>query len=313
MLVPWLSVIICTHNPQVDRLNRVLHSLSIQTLSPDYWELIVIDNCSDFAVKENVVFPAMFSSLRILSEPELGLTPARLKGITEAKASILVFVDDDNILSPTYLAEAMNLMENEPQVGAAGGIIEAEYEIPPQPWSESYLNLLGIRNFGERPIRALVYNQVGPWEPIGAGMVIRKHIAEHYQQLANNPLRRQMDRIGKSLGSCGDTDMVRCATDLGYYLAYQPELRMTHLIPEFRLRYRYFLNLSRSLKRSGILLDRIRTGQPKPLKSSLHKWLRLPLESARQFTPNLQVWLLRIFSVIGELEARLIPLDLKRE
>jgi len=199
-------------------------------------------------------------------------------------------------------------MEHEPQVGAAGGIIEAEYEIPPPTWAKPYLNLLGIRNFGDRPIRALIYNQVGPWEPIGAGMVIRKDVAEHYRQIAKDPLRRSLDRQGANLGSCGDTDMARCAPELGYYLAYEPKLKMTHLIPAFRLKFTYLLQLCRSLKRSGILLDRIRTGQPPLLQSTLSFYPRLIIDSVRQFTPNLRMWTLRIWTMIGELEARKVNL-----
>lgn len=303
-----LSVIICTHNPHSGRLQRVLNALASQTLPRAQWELIIVDNCSLPSVKERLAFPAGLPEPRIIDQPELGLTPARLAGIAAAFSSVLVFVDDDNVLSPDYLEEALKLMESEPRVGAAGGIIEPEYETPPKAWTGPYLNLLGIRDFGNRPMRALVYNQVGPWEPIGAGMVIRKEVADYYARIARDPLRRSLDRRGSSLGSCGDTDMARCAPELGYYLAYQPQLKMTHLIPAFRLKYSYFLRLCRSLKRTGILLDRIRTGRPAPLRSPLRKWLRLPFEAIRQFTPSPFLWLLRIAEITGELEGRLTVL-----
>ena len=43
---------------------------------------------------------------RHVREDELGLTPARLRGVAEAVAELLVFVDDDNILDPDYLEQA---------------------------------------------------------------------------------------------------------------------------------------------------------------------------------------------------------------
>ncbi len=300
-----LSVIICTHNPNEERLRRTLGALTSQTLPREKWELITVDNCSAPSVGERIDFPPGLPATRILVEPELGLTPARLAGIKAAKSPVLVFVDDDNVLAADYLDEALKLMVSEPQVGAAGGIIQPEYESLPKAWAEPYLDLLGIRDFGPLPMRALVYNQVGPWEPIGAGMVIRKEVAEYYCTIAKDPLRRGLDRQGNNLGSCGDTDMARCAPELGYYLAYQPQLKMTHLIPAFRLKFGYLLRLCRSLKRSGILLDRLRTGQPSQLSVAAAAWLRLPLEAIRQFTPSPRLWLLRISTVVGEIEARL--------
>ena len=41
-----VSVIICTHNPRSDYLERCLAALSDQTLVKDQWELIIVDNAS---------------------------------------------------------------------------------------------------------------------------------------------------------------------------------------------------------------------------------------------------------------------------
>ena len=43
---------------------------------------------------------------RHIREDELGLTPTRLRGIAEAEGDLLVFIDDDNILTPDYLERA---------------------------------------------------------------------------------------------------------------------------------------------------------------------------------------------------------------
>jgi glycosyltransferase involved in cell wall biosynthesis len=309
MKVVRLSVIICTHNPDSNRLARTLSALATQALSSELWELIVVDNHSAPAVSQMARFPAGLPAVRLIEERELGLTPARLAGIEAARSPNLVFVDDDNVLAPDYLANALDLLDNEPLVGAAGGVIEGEYQIAPAPWVFPHLDLLGIRNYGPRRIRSLVYNTVGPWEPIGAGMVIRKVIADHYRErIATDPLRRSLDRRGNNLGSCGDTDMARCAPELGYYLAYEPSLRLTHLIPAFRLEFAYMLRLRRALKRTGILLDRVRTGSPGQLRPGWRSWGRFVIEALRQFSPSPRQWLLRMAAVVGEIEARCVML-----
>lgn len=308
-----LSVIICTHNPDARRFARTLGALAAQTLDQESWEVILVDNLSKPPVSQWLDLPAGLHHVRVIEEAELGLTPARLAGIAAAQAEHLVFVDDDNVLAPDYLAAALDILENEPLVGAAGGVIEGEYETTPSDWARPHLDLLGIRDFGPRPMRALVYNMVGPWEPIGAGMVIRKVVAEHYRQVARNPLRRSLDRRGNNLGSCGDTDMARCAPELGYYLAYEPTLRLTHLIPAFRLRFGYMLRLRRALKRSGVLLDRVRTGWPTQISPRGRAWLRLVPEAVRQFTPSLRQWLLNMAAAAGEIEARSFSLPLNED
>ena len=42
-----ISVVICTHNPQLNYLNKVLTALKSQTLSPTQWQLLLVDNASD--------------------------------------------------------------------------------------------------------------------------------------------------------------------------------------------------------------------------------------------------------------------------
>jgi len=41
-----ISVIICSHNPWQAYLQRVLDALRIQTLPPEHWEVLLIDNAS---------------------------------------------------------------------------------------------------------------------------------------------------------------------------------------------------------------------------------------------------------------------------
>lgn len=304
-----VSVLLCSHNPDPARLARCLSGLAAQELPNHLWELLVVDNASSPPLSCDRLPHVDRLRLQLIRESQLGLTPARLAGIEAARGDVLVFVDDDNVLAPDYLGNALALMDADPRIGAAGGILEGEFEAPPPAWMSSYLNLLGIRDFGPRPINALIYGQVGPWEPIGAGMVIRRVVAQHYVSIAGDPLRRSLDRRGRGLASCGDTDMARCAPDLGYALAYDPTLRLVHLMPAFRVRYGYMLRLVHGIKRSGILLDRIRTGQPPALRGPLQAMLRFGLEALRQFTPRPRLWLLRLSALIGEIQARLVRLN----
>ena len=48
-----ISVIICSLNPRSDYLRRVLDSLQGQTLPASKWELLLVDNGSDYPLADS--------------------------------------------------------------------------------------------------------------------------------------------------------------------------------------------------------------------------------------------------------------------
>ena len=100
------SVVICTHNPRSDYFARVLDGLRNQTLPLHKWELLIVDNASRLPLVADYSWHPL---ARHILESELGLTPARRRGIREASADVIIFVDDDNVLEENYLREAIKL------------------------------------------------------------------------------------------------------------------------------------------------------------------------------------------------------------
>ena len=94
------SVIICTHNPRSDYFARVLDGLRNQTLPLDKWELLIVDNASRVPLASNWDI-SWHPATRHILESRLGLAPARRRGIQEASADLIIFVDDDNVLDET--------------------------------------------------------------------------------------------------------------------------------------------------------------------------------------------------------------------
>ncbi len=122
---PLISIIICTHNPRRDYLERVIEALKSQTLPINQWELLLIDNASNQPLSSEIDLGWHYNS-RHIREEQLGLTPARLRGIQEAEAETLVFVDDDNVLDSDYLEMALKVSEAWPIIGAWGGQLRGE-------------------------------------------------------------------------------------------------------------------------------------------------------------------------------------------
>ena len=108
-----ISVIICTHNPRPNYLRRVLDALRRQTLPMDQWEVLIIDNASRGRLTAATWDLSWHPRARIVREEEIGLSVARMRGMKEAAADILVFVDDDNVLDPDYLMQLLAAFRND--------------------------------------------------------------------------------------------------------------------------------------------------------------------------------------------------------
>ncbi len=237
-----LSVIICTHNPKPDYLDRVLGALAAQTLPAAQWELLLIDNAGD----ERLALPSHLSwhpRARVIREDALGLTAARLRGICESDGDILIYVDDDNLLASDYLRTAVGLFESHPFLGTIGpGLLEPEFAVEPPPRLKPYLALLALRStrqalWSSNPTdRASV-----PW---GAGLCVTRPVAQAYRQLVEQlDTEAPLDRRGQRLFGNGDIAFSWAAAQIGQGFGVFPQLRATHLIRAERLTPSYLLRL----------------------------------------------------------------------
>jgi glycosyltransferase involved in cell wall biosynthesis len=254
-----ISVIICAHNPRADYLRRTLAALKSQALPLDQWELLLIDNASDHPLAASCDL-SWHPHGRHLVEPELGLTPARLLGIGESAGELLVFVDDDNVLEPDYLAAAAELFASRPDVGVASGRLFPEYESPPPAWFQRHESWIAVRRLDTSQWS----NFFDPRsEPCGAGMCLRRDIALVYaHRAATHAAEGLLGRRGQSLLSGEDVAITKMALKMGYSMGQFVELKATHLIPSRRVSEEYLFNLYRHLVASGQLVSWLEDQNP---------------------------------------------------
>jgi len=239
-----ISVIICTHNPRLDLLSWTLESVAAQTLDLANWELILVDNHSTPPVTLKGLLPDRLKPItRLMREEELGLTAARCAGIGISMGEIIVFVDDDNQLAGDYLENVTAIAAEHRELGCFGGKSDAFFECKPAHWLQPVLPNLGIRDYGLDPIFSRKIDW-GPWEPIGAGMVIRRAVGIAFADFC----RQQKDahhlgRKGNSLASCEDSLIAFLSTQLGFANGYHPALKLVHFIKDRRVLPAYFANL----------------------------------------------------------------------
>lgn len=251
---PRASVIICTRDPHRGRLARVLAALAAQTLPSAEWEIVLVDNGSTSPLSEETL-PPHPDNLRVVAESAPGLTPARLAGIDAARAELLVFVDDDNALAPSFLAEALAAFTADSALAVAGGPVHPEFESPPAEWTKEFFPLLALRDLGATSKRAAGTADARwpDFAPVGAGLCIRRSAARHYGEIVrHDPERRAFDRRAGQLTSGGDNDMVFTALHAGGDVAYLPQLALAHLIPRARLEADYLARLNFAIQRSWV-------------------------------------------------------------
>jgi glycosyltransferase involved in cell wall biosynthesis len=237
-----VSVIICTHNPRIEYLNKVLEALKAQTLAVEKWELILVDNGSKTPLSD-VIDLSWHPGGRCVRENDLGLTPARIRGIVESQSELLLFVDDDNCLYKDYLDIIVDRMGNNPLLGVLGaGKIIPVYETEPSAEVKPYVGWLALRD-NNRPFYSNEISFNGAI-PLGAGLCIRKVFALKYVEASKQRLlSASLDRTGNALLSGGDVDMALYVCKDGYLAGTIPELGMTHLIPSSRLHPDYIVRL----------------------------------------------------------------------
>lgn len=125
MKVITSSVIICTRNRPADIL-ICLHSLAKQTVCAD--EIIIIDS-SDAPLESNNEFQQLFTPTHfgithlVYRHTAPGLPYQRNVGISLATQEVVHFLDDDVILTPSYLQIMNETFANHPEYAGGMGTV----------------------------------------------------------------------------------------------------------------------------------------------------------------------------------------------
>lgn len=139
MLTEGISVLICTYNG-ANRIEKTLDHLARQTFTnPIPWEVVIVDNAStDGTAQIAKSFWKSEVPLRIIYEPKLGVTNARITGMNACQHSYIGFIDDDNWAAENWVETAYLSMELNLNAGGIGGPSEAAFESPPPAWFDKY-------------------------------------------------------------------------------------------------------------------------------------------------------------------------------
>ncbi len=136
-----ISIVICTYN-RGQFIGEALESLSKQTLSPNLFEIIIVNNNSTDeteAICKSFIVNHQDLDIKYVIETNQGLSFARNRGIAESKNGVITYIDDDAYAKSDFLELIYNYFSEYPDTAGLGGKVTPRYEIEEPKWMNKYL------------------------------------------------------------------------------------------------------------------------------------------------------------------------------
>jgi len=244
------SVVVCARN-RARLLDVALQSLAAQTLDRGRFEVLVVDNASTDSTPEVAArweAAAGFACRHVIEE-RLGTNHARNRGVREAKAPVVAFLDDDARAEPEWLDRLLAALREE-RASGVGGRIRLEWESPPPRWLTDAHLLALLAEFERGDVRCRI--ERFPFL-VGTNMAFTADVFERVGGFGQDFERRG------PLSARGMEDVEFCSRVArgGGTLVYEPGAVVHHFVPEHRARLSFLVRRSYADGRSMAHFQRL--------------------------------------------------------
>lgn len=249
-----ISLVIATYNG-ADSLPATLESLTRQTLDKELWDVVVVNNNStDTTVQVVGDFAAAHPEikLKLVHEPNQGLSWARNRGIDESTGDYIVIIDDDETACPELMREYFDFLDTHPHIVAAGGKITPRYPAERPKWLSRITErpIAGTLNLGDEMKLFPEGKYFG-----GGNMALRRTAIDYYGKFDTN-----LGRRGSKLLGGEEKELYMRYYASGEDIYYLPNAEIFHNINTERLTKPYFKAVCYRVGQS----ERIRTLSKSP-------------------------------------------------
>ena len=232
-----ISLLIPTHN-RVEQLMTTLESVDQQKdVDPQLIEVVVVANgCTDSTIESVKARSAQCPfPIRLFDEQQLGLPSARNRAVREAKHDILAFIDDDVVLSKSYLAAMQRAYEN-PSADLVGGKTELLWTAVEQPeWlPDELLGLLSCKDHGNSAKEIFLQS-----DAIGCNFSFRKRVVEEI-----GDFKLGLGRTGKLLIGGEEAEFIARALRANFKMYYAPNCFLHHWVAPNRPTIKYLTGVA---------------------------------------------------------------------
>ena len=189
VIIPFLK--------DMEALQKCLQSLASQSLSPDLFEIIVVDNSAQDLLKG-----LKGENLKVIKEDVPGSYKARNAAISLARGERLAFIDDDCIAPKDWLEKAENY-----EADLVAGHVQLVYQGARPTELELYEDLFYFNQ--KEHVELESYG-------VTANLIVKKEVFE-------SPLY-----FDGSLRSSGDRDFCLKAKEKGFQIEYAKDVMVSH-------------------------------------------------------------------------------------
>ena len=227
-----ISAIVCTYS-NASLLRRTLDSLIKQTLPPQEYEIIVVDNNSTDNTPEIVREFQERCSHRIhyVLETTQGLSAARNTGLQQSSGPIISFIDDDAEADPGWLAAVVKAFRQHPDAWGVGGNTFAIWDAKRPAWlTDDFLGNLSIQDRGPEERKLTRSEHI-----LGTNCSFRREV---FAQIGDFPT--DLGRIGKSLLAGEEAELCRRIHLQGKSMYHIPDVVVFHHVTPERMTRSYF-------------------------------------------------------------------------
>lgn len=219
---PLLTVAICTRNRGA--LLRECAESVIRQIEDDTRVVIVENASTDNTLQIGEALAAAHPCVRVVTEPRVGLSHGRNMALATARSRYVLFLDDDALAEPGWLAGYRRFLEQPPaaDIAAVGGEVIPHYDSPPPRWLPQSANTLSFAD--------VACPMTGPSMPWGCNFA-----CDRVRTLAVGGFGIQFGRRGTGMGAHEETDLFQRLRTAGYSVWWLPDVRIRHHIDSRRV------------------------------------------------------------------------------
>ena len=227
--VPKLSIVVCTYR-RPDHLARLLGALQKQTVPAGDFETIVVDKDPEPNIEvQELCRPDNFqeANIRYIHHTRLGISSARNRGVNEARAGWVGFLDDDVLPPPDWVGKVLT-SQGISQAMILGGPFKPFYTSTPPRW---FKDIYATQYFGDQAHWMKRNKYLA-----GANMIWSRELI-----LCLGGFSEKFGFIGSKQVYCDDTELGQRAYLEGIGSWYDPALEILHHFDARRMSVRWFL------------------------------------------------------------------------
>ena len=221
--MPELSIIICTmrRDTFLRELLGALVQQRSETGSIDF-EIVVVDNDLAASARDAVTG---FPGVRYVHEARAGVSYARNAGVAHAHADVVLFLDDDQLVGPTFVRDLIGGWHRRPTYQRGLRLrLEVAFEVGARPIAEQSRHLTNLASQDYAPVARGAFGT--------GGLIVERAVL----CCDDEPFRPE---LGISGGE--DTDFFLRASERGYHFGHLVSVAVTERVTADRARLPYQL------------------------------------------------------------------------